>query len=88
LLQDTPIVLLDEPTVGLDPITEQALIDTFFGELKDKTIIWITHHLQGINQMERVLFIENGQIELAGSPAELAATSPRYQLLKAVDEGR
>ncbi|MFD2727899.1 thiol reductant ABC exporter subunit CydC [Enterococcus camelliae] len=88
LLQDTPIVLLDEPTVGLDPITEQALIDTFFGELKDKTIIWITHHLQGINQMERVLFIENGQIELAGSPAELAATSPRYRLLKAVDEGR
>ena len=29
LLQDTPIVLLDEPTTGLDPITEQQLLETF-----------------------------------------------------------
>lgn len=50
LLKDVPIVLLDEPTVGLDPITEQALIDTFFEQLTDKTIIWITHHLQGIEK--------------------------------------
>lgn len=88
LLQDTPIVLLDEPTVGLDPITEQALIETFFDELAEKTVIWVTHHLQGIDQMERVIFIEDGQIELSGSPAELAATNARYQRLKAIDEGR
>lgn len=88
LLQDTPIVLLDEPTVGLDPITEQALIETFFDELAEKTVIWVTHHLQGIDQMERVIFIEDGQIELSGSPAELAATNTRYQRLKAIDEGR
>lgn len=88
LLQDTPIVLLDEPTVGLDPITEQALIETFFDELAEKTVIWVTHHLQGIDQMERVIFIEDGQIELSGSPAELAATNARYQQLKAIDEGR
>lgn len=88
LLQDTPIVLLDEPTVGLDPITEQALIETFFDELAEKTVIWVTHHLQGIDQMDRVIFIEDGQIELSGSPAELAATNTRYQRLKAIDEGR
>lgn len=88
LLQDTPIVLLDEPTVGLDPITEQALIETFFDELAEKTVIWVTHHLQGIDQMERVIFIEDGQIELSGSPAELAATNAHYQRLKAIDEGR
>lgn len=88
LLKETPIVLLDEPTVGLDPITEQALIDTFFSQLSDKTVIWITHHLQGIDQMERVLFIENGQLELSGSPQELMATSARYRKLKQIDEGR
>lgn len=88
LLKNTPIVLLDEPTVGLDPITEQALIDTFFGELHDKTIIWITHHLQGIEQMQRVIFIEDGQVELSGTPTELAETNLRYQKLKAIDEGR
>lgn len=88
LLKNTPIVLLDEPTVGLDPITEQALIDTFFSQLSDKTVIWITHHLQGIDQMQRVIFIENGQLELSGSPKELLETSPRYRKLKAIDEGR
>lgn len=88
LLKDTPIVLLDEPTVGLDPITEQALIDTFFGELNNKTVIWITHHLQGIEKMARVIFIEDGQLEMSGSPAELAKTNIRYQKLKAIDDGR
>ncbi|KFN89220.1 thiol reductant ABC exporter subunit CydC [Tetragenococcus muriaticus] len=88
LLKDTPIVLLDEPTVGLDPITEQALIDTFFEQLKEKTIIWITHHLQGIEKMQRVVFIEDGQLEMSGSPLELANNNSRYQKLKAIDEGK
>ena len=37
LLKNTPIVILDEPTVGLDPQTERLLLDTIFTALKDKT---------------------------------------------------
>ena len=88
LLQDTPIVLLDEPTVGLDPLTEQALIDTFFSQLQDKTVIWITHHLQGIEIMDRVIFIEDGRLEMSGTPAALAQNNARFQQLKAIDEGK
>lgn len=88
LLQDTPIVLLDEPTVGLDPVTEQVLITTFMEQLQGKTLIWITHHLKGIEQVDKVIFIEDGQLEMEGSPEELAKTSPRYQKLKAIDDGR
>lgn len=88
LLQDTPIVLLDEPTVGLDPLTEQALIDTFFSQLQDKTVIWITHHLQGIEIMNRVIFIEDGRLEMSGTPADLAQNNARFQQLKAIDEGK
>lgn len=88
LLQDTPIVLLDEPTVGLDPVTEQALITTFMEQLQGKTLIWITHHLKGIEQVDKVIFIEDGHLEMEGSPEELAKTSPRYQKLKAIDDGR
>lgn len=87
LLKDVPIILLDEPTVGLDPITEQALLDTFFNELHEKTIIWITHHLQGISLMDRVIFIEDGQLEMSGSPKELEQTSERYRHLQAIDRG-
>lgn len=88
LLQDTPIVLLDEPTVGLDPLTEQSLIDTFFSQLQGKTVIWITHHLQGIEIMDRVIFIEDGRLEMSGTPAALAQNNARFQQLKAIDEGK
>ena len=88
LLKDTPIILLDEPTVGLDPITEQGVLETFFQVLENKTIIWITHHLQGISMMDRVLFIEDGQLTMSGTPAELAAENKHFQYLLAIDQGR
>lgn len=87
LLRDTPIVLLDEPTVGLDPITEQAVINTFIKQLKGKTLIWITHHLQGIDQMNQVIFIENGKLTMEGTPQELWETEPRFRELKKADQG-
>ena len=55
LLQNTPIVILDEPTVGLDPITEAELLKTIFETLKGKTILWVTHHLTGVENMDRIL---------------------------------
>lgn len=87
LLQDSPIILLDEPTVGLDPITEQVLLDTLFTVLKDKTIIWITHHLQGVDQMDEVIFIEEGKIEIQGTPSQLLKENSRYQSLYHLDRG-
>lgn len=88
LLKDTPIVLLDEPTVGLDPLTEEQVITTFMDQLQGKTLIWITHHLQGIEMMDQVIFIEDGQIALQGSPAKLQETSAYYRKLRAADEGK
>jgi ATP-binding cassette subfamily C protein CydC len=88
LLQDAPIVLLDEPTVGLDPITEAALIQTIFTTLADKTVLWVTHHLQGVARCDRVLFLEDGRLTMADTPQHLAATNARYQHLYALDAGK
>lgn len=87
LLQEAPIILLDEPTVGLDPVTEQALINTFFHELEDKTVIWITHHLQGIDAMDQVIFIEDGHLAMQGRPNDLEQTNAHYRKLKKIDKG-
>jgi len=87
LLQDTPIVILDEPTVALDPITELAVLETIFKTLHDKTVIWVTHHLTGIELVDKVIFIENQQIAMAGTPAKLMATEHRFQRLLALDHG-
>lgn len=87
LLQDAPVILLDEPTVGLDPATERALLKTLFATTEGKTLIMITHHLQGVEDMDRAVFLEDGRIELEGSPAELARISERYRSLVAFDRG-
>lgn len=87
LLKNTPIVILDEPTVGLDPQTERRLLDTIFASLKDKTIIWVTHHLIGIEKMDEVLFFDNGNITMNGSHEELMASNERYQQLYRLDKG-
>ncbi|KRN32042.1 thiol reductant ABC exporter subunit CydC [Liquorilactobacillus mali] len=87
LLKNTPIVILDEPTVSLDPLTEQDLIETFMKQLEGKTIIWITHHLQGLSMMDKVIFIEDGKLKIEGSPGELASSNEHYKKLLAIDHG-
>src|SRR5699024_4470707 len=61
LIQETPIILLDEPTVGLDPKTERALSETFVKAAKNRTMVLVTHHLIGAEWMDRIVFLENGQ---------------------------
>lgn len=85
LLKDTPVVLLDEPTVALDPLTEHALLEDLFTVLEGRSVVMVTHHLAGIERMDRVVFIEDGRIALEGSPAELARSSARFQQLLAFD---
>lgn len=85
LLQDRPIVLLDEPTVGLDPITEKKLICTILDLLKDRSLVWVTHHLTGLEQMDEIIFMEDGLIKLRGSHQTLMANE-RYRNLYELDQ--
>ncbi|MEK3718502.1 thiol reductant ABC exporter subunit CydC [Paenibacillus sp. FSL R7-0333] len=85
LLQNTPVVVLDEPTVGLDPRTERELLATMFEAMAGKTLIWVTHHLVGAEQMDEVIFMENGQVEMRGTHAELMERESRYRRLYELD---
>jgi ATP-binding cassette, subfamily C, bacterial CydC len=85
LLQNTPVIILDEPTVGLDSITEIALLSTIFETLKDKTIIWVTHHLTGVENMDRIIFLDQGKISMEGSHQQLLESEERYRQLYRLD---
>lgn len=85
LLQKTPVVLMDEPTVGLDPITEQKLLNTIFAALEGKTIIWVTHHLAGMDKMDRILFVDQGAVTMSGTHQQLVKTEERYRRLYMLD---
>lgn len=87
LLQDAPIVILDEPTVGLDPLTEHDVITEILDHLEGKTVLMITHHLMGVSRMDRVIYLKEGSIEFDGVPNELEQTSDFYRALLALDRG-
>ncbi|MEG6590425.1 ATP-binding cassette domain-containing protein, partial [Paenibacillus barengoltzii] len=85
LLQDTPVLILDEPTVGLDPRTERELLATIFRTTQGKSLIWVTHHLVGAEKMDEIVFMEHGRIVMRGTHAELLAREPRYRNLYRLD---
>lgn len=87
LLSDVDMVILDEPTVSLDPITENQLLRLFFERLKDKTIIFITHHLLGVQHMDRVIFLEKGKIKLDDQPEYLLEHNEDFHKLYQMDLG-
>ena len=85
LLQDAPIIIIDEPTIGLDPITEKQLLETVFNVLKDKTVLWITHHLVGTHYADSIVFLENGHISMSGTQKELLTTNSKFRELYQLD---
>ena len=50
LLKNAPILILDEPTANLDPLTEKQVLDTLFETMKGKTSLLITHRLIGLGK--------------------------------------
>ena len=85
LIQNNELLLLDEPTVGLDPKTEHELLKTIFETNRDKTIVWITHHLNSIKYMDRIIFIKDGKVEMNGTHEELYKTNEKYRKLYNMD---
>jgi ABC-2 type transport system ATP-binding protein len=74
LLFHTPIVLLDEPTVGLDPVTAHDLLDLIRGPLRDRgqTILLTDHQSAEMEAIaDRIAVLDAGTIALLGTPAEL-----------------
>lgn len=87
VLKRTPIVLLDEPTIGLDPITERRLMSMIFGVSRGRTLLWVTHHLQGLEEADQVVFMDGGRIAMQGSPAGLYRDNLRFRELYRLDVG-
>lgn len=72
-LRNSPVLLLDEPLEGLDQVVRQELQNSLYALMKDKTVLYITHHLGGLEKMDRILFLEGGRIVEDGSYKELMA---------------
>ncbi len=84
LVNDPTILLLDEPTTGLDPQARHALWDRLF-RLKETgvTLVVTTHHMEEAEQLcDQVIVMDGGRIVAQGAPAELTR---RYSTREVVE---
>jgi ABC-type multidrug transport system fused ATPase/permease subunit len=81
ILQRPRILILDETTCSLDPASEETILRTIEQALPDSTLIAITHRLQSISWMGRILVMWRGEIVGDGNHETLLRTNPHYQEL-------
>ena len=79
LLKDAPLLVLDEPTANLDPVTECELLDAVYGSVQDRATLVITHRLVRMEEMDEILVLEGGTIVERGTHRELEVRKGVYR---------
>lgn len=78
-LSDKPIVIMDEPTTGLDQKLSFIVVKTLKEMAQDRTVIMVTHNPTEVALADRVVVVENGTISADGKPMDLIRTSDFLQ---------
>jgi ABC-type transport system involved in cytochrome bd biosynthesis fused ATPase/permease subunit len=71
-------LILDEPTVNLDPVTEREILNDILARQPGRSVLLITHRLVGLEAMDEVLVMEKGQVVERGTEADLLRRRGRY----------
>jgi len=81
LLRDARLLVLDEPTANLDPVTERGLLATLHAEAAGRSTLLITHRLVQMEDFDLILVLEGGRIVARGTHAELLSRGGLYREL-------
>ena len=77
-LADRPIVVLDEPTEHLDPLTADAVTADLLQATEGRATVYITHRLSGIERVDRIYVLDAGQVQAVGTHEALLAQGGWY----------
>ncbi len=78
ILRNTPILILDEPTTGLDAVAEQTVMEALNRLMEGKTAVVIAHHLGTIRRADRIFVVQDAEIVEQGSHDELLKANGYY----------
>ena len=78
IYSDGDFVIMDEASSALDPIAENEINQLILNTMQDKTILIITHRLSTVKHVDRIYFMENGQIVEKGTHDELLDLNGKY----------
>ena len=81
LLKNAPILIFDEPTANLDPVTECQVLNSLFAAMQGKTSLFITHRLVGLDEVDEILVLDHGQLIERGTQAKLLKKHGLYRRL-------
>jgi ABC-type multidrug transport system fused ATPase/permease subunit len=81
MIRDAPVLLLDEPTTGLDAESTERVLAPLRRLMAGRTTLMISHNLLTVTDADRIVFLEDGRIGAIGSHTELLARSPGYARL-------
>ena len=91
LMKDAPILILDDSVSAVDTKTERTILENLRATRAGKTTILIAHRISTIENMDKVLFIDNGRVAAFGKHEELYNTCKEYhkmvELQKLEEEG-
>ncbi len=91
LMKDAPILILDDSVSAVDTRTEAAILENLRTARQGKTTILIAHRVTTIEKMDKILFVEDGELVAAGPHEELYDSCPEYRkmvdLQKLEEEG-
>ncbi len=77
-LKNTPIVLLDEPTVNLDAIAEQSVLQAIHALSKGRATLMVTHRLTAMESADEILVFQQGHISERGTHQQLLQNETDY----------
>ena len=87
-IRDTPILILDEPSTGLDAESTDLVLQALRKLMKDKTTIIISHELSLIRNADKIIVIKEGAIEQMGTHDELIRAGGLYANLYTMQSGQ
>jgi ATP-binding cassette subfamily B protein len=82
LLRDAPILLLDEPTSGLDGESESAVMLSLERAAAGRTVLMVSHRMALAERADRVVVLQEGRVEEAGTPQELILRGSAFGRLR------